>query len=166
MKFYGNSPITKFNIFTSVNSSHRRIPAFKIFDFHQNCFMGLAQSNKSPIKTPNTQHGEIENVHSVSLSKQDKLIEAHEYLLQMDRFNIPIAPHSFKHLLETSSNLKSLKFGKLIHQRLPENPPEFLVNCVLQMYCDCGSLSDARKLFDETHDITMRSWFIIINAYA
>lgn len=124
------------------------------------------KSNKSPIKTPNTQHGELENVHLVSLSKQDKLKEAHEYLLEMDRFNIPIAPQSYKHLLETCSNLKSLKFGKLIHQRLPENPPEFLVNCVLQMYCDCGSLSDARKLFDEMRDRTMRSWFLIINAYA
>lgn len=84
----------------------------------------------------------------------------------MGRCNIPVAPQSYKCLLETCSKLRSLKFGKLIHQRLPENPPGFLVNYVLQMYCDCGSLCDARKLFDEMSERTMASWVIIISAYA
>ncbi|XP_057773856.1 LOW QUALITY PROTEIN: pentatricopeptide repeat-containing protein At5g13270, chloroplastic [Salvia miltiorrhiza] len=113
-----------------------------------------------------THRGELENVHLVSLSKQDKLKEAHDYLLHMHRFNIPVAPQSYKLLLETCSKLKSLKFGKLIHRGLTENPPDFLVNCVLEMYCACGSLSDARKLFDEMPKRSIGSWVIIISAYA
>ncbi|KAI3472889.1 hypothetical protein Pfo_030838 [Paulownia fortunei] len=124
------------------------------------------KSNKFPLKTPNTQHGELENVHLVSLSKQDKLKEAHDFLLEMDRCNIPVSPQSYKHLLEACSKLRSLNFGKLFHQRLGKYSPGFLVNYVLQMYCDCGSLSDARKLFDEMGERTMGSWVIIISAYA
>lgn len=124
------------------------------------------KSNKLPLKSPETRRGELENVHLVSLSKQDKLKEAHEYLLEMDRFNIPVTPQSYKYMLETCSKLKSLKFGRLIHRRLAENPPYFLVNCLLQMYSNCGSLSDARKLFDEMPEKSTGSWVIIISAYA
>ncbi|KAG6425544.1 hypothetical protein SASPL_115985 [Salvia splendens] len=124
------------------------------------------KSNKSSLKSPETHRGDLENVHLLSLSKQDKLKEAHEYLLQMHQFNIPVSPQSYKHLLQTCSKLKSLKFGKLIHRRLPEDPPDYLVNCVLEMYCDCRSLSDARKLFDEMPERSMGSWVIIISAYA
>lgn len=124
------------------------------------------KSNNFPLKNPNTQHGELENVHLVSLSKQGKLKEAQEFLLEMDRCNILVAPQSYKHLLETCSKLRSLNFGKLIHQRLAKNQPGFLVNYVLQMYCDCGRLSDAQKLFDEMSERTMGSWVIIISAFA
>lgn len=124
------------------------------------------KSSNFPLKIPRPLNGELENVHLVSLSKQDKLKEAHEFLLEMERSNITVTPQSFKHLLETCSRLRSLNFGKLIHQRLKENPPGFLVNYVLQMYCDCGSLSDARKLFDEMGERAMGSWVIIISAYA
>lgn len=34
------------------------------------------------------------------------------------------------------------------------------------MYCDCGSLFDARKVFDEMPDRPLGSWAIIISAYA
>ncbi|KAL8038061.1 hypothetical protein ABFS82_11G079000 [Erythranthe guttata] len=124
------------------------------------------KSNNAPLKNTHPLHGELENIHLVSLSKQDKLKEANEFLLEMDRCNIAVAPQSYKHLLETCSKLRSLDFGKLIHGRLKDNPPGFLVNCVLQMYCDCGSFSDARKLFDEMRDRTLGSWVIIISAYA
>ncbi|KAL0421629.1 UNVERIFIED_CONTAM: Pentatricopeptide repeat-containing protein, chloroplastic [Sesamum latifolium] len=128
-------------------------------------WVSLKSSNLS-LKTLDTQHGKLENVHLVSLSRQDKLKEAHEFLLEMDRCNVPVAPQSYKHLLEACSNLRSLDFGKLIHQRLGKDPPAFIVNSVLQMYCDCGSFDNARKVFDEMGQRTLASWVIIISAYA
>ncbi|KAL0364392.1 UNVERIFIED_CONTAM: Pentatricopeptide repeat-containing protein [Sesamum angustifolium] len=124
------------------------------------------KSSTLSLKTPDMQHGKLENVHLVSLSRQDKLKEAHEFLFEMDRCNVPVAPQSYKHLLEACSNLRSLDFGKLIHQRLGKDPPAFLVNSVLHMYCDCGSFDDARKVFDEMGQRTLVSWVIIISAYA
>ncbi|KAK4413548.1 Pentatricopeptide repeat-containing protein, chloroplastic [Sesamum alatum] len=47
-----------------------------------------------------------------------------------------------------------------------KNPTGFRLNSVLQMYCGCGSLNDARKLFDEMSQRTLASWVIIISAYA
>ncbi|KAL2253824.1 UNVERIFIED_CONTAM: Pentatricopeptide repeat-containing protein, chloroplastic [Sesamum indicum] len=124
------------------------------------------KSSNLRLKTLDAQHGKLENVHLVSLSRQDKLKEAHEFLLEMDRCNVPVAPQSYKHLLEACSNLRSLDFGKLIHQRLGKDPPAFLVNSVLRMYCNCGSFDDARKVFDEMGQRTLASWVIIISAYA
>ncbi|KAG8365802.1 hypothetical protein BUALT_Bualt17G0009700 [Buddleja alternifolia] len=84
----------------------------------------------------------------------------------MNRCNVPVAPQSFKHLLHACATLRSLDFGKLVHKLLGEYPPPFLVNLLLQMYCDCGSIWDARKLFDEMGERNLGSWVIIISAYA
>ncbi|CAK9144398.1 unnamed protein product [Ilex paraguariensis] len=127
------------------------------------------RSNSSSLKNPQLQQGRLENVHLVSLSKQGKLKEAHRFLEEMDEAGVSVSPRSYESLLETSGKLRSLSYGKLIHDRLRttvENPPGFLESRVLQMYCDCGSFWDARKLFDEMRVISMASWVIIISAFA
>ncbi|EPS68237.1 hypothetical protein M569_06531 [Genlisea aurea] len=141
----------------STAANYARIPSW----------VSLKSSNFS-LETPSTRHhqGELENVHLVSLSKHGKLEEAHEFVLEMDRSNVPVSPQSYKHLLEACSRLKSLHFGKLIHRRLNDPPPRFLVNYVVQMYCDCGSLSDARKVFDEMRERALGSGITLISAYA
>ncbi|KAL2519755.1 Pentatricopeptide repeat-containing protein [Abeliophyllum distichum] len=125
--------------------------------------------NEFSLKAPQTQQGNLENVHLISLSKQGKLKEAQEFLQEMDRSNISVTPQSYKHLLETCASLRCLRYGVLVHdriKRLEKSPPAFLENHVLQMYCECGNLSNARKLFDEMREKTLGSWVIIISAYA
>ncbi|XP_051116492.1 pentatricopeptide repeat-containing protein At5g13270, chloroplastic [Andrographis paniculata] len=120
----------------------------------------------SAVKIADTHRGDVENVHLISLCKQDKLKEAHEFLLEMERCNVSVAPQSYKHLLEACSKLKSPTTGRQIHRRLGQNPPVFILNWVLQMYCNCGCISDARKVFDEMPKRTLASWITIISAYA
>ncbi|XP_075484568.1 pentatricopeptide repeat-containing protein At5g13270, chloroplastic-like [Primulina tabacum] len=127
-------------------------------------WVSLKSNNFSP-RTPQTQEGKLENVHLFSLSEQGKLKEAHEFLLEMQCCDVPVAAQSYKHLLQACANLRSLHFGKSIHDGLGKNPPASVLNYVLQMYCDCGSFQDARTLFDEMDERTLGSWLTLLSAY-
>ncbi|GMI70670.1 REQUIRED FOR ACCD RNA EDITING 1 [Hibiscus trionum] len=134
-------------------------------------WVSLKSSSSSSLKIPQNQQqqGQVENVHLLSLSKQGKLKEAREFLKQMDGAGVPVNPGSYKSLLQTCSNMRSLSDGRLIHQRLPTTmgiPSRFLDNCVLQMYCLCESFQDAEKLFDEMPDKNLASWVTLISAYS
>lgn len=111
----------------------------------------------------------LENLHLVSLSKQGKLNEAHQFLKEMDSAGVSVAPKTYQHLLRTCAKLKSLCDGKLFHNRIRrsfDNPPVFLQNSVMEMYFECGSIWDAQKLFDELREKSPGSWETIITAYA
>ncbi|KAM1418156.1 hypothetical protein ACFX1T_021491 [Malus domestica] len=74
------------------------------------------KSTATSIDTCQIELGQVENVHLVSLSKQGKLRGARHFLEQMNDAGVSVSPHSYKCF----------------------NPPEFLENDDLQMYCDCG----------------------------
>jgi pentatricopeptide repeat protein len=128
------------------------------------------KSTPSSLQTQeNINKAQIESIHLISLSKQGKLKEAREFLKQMEDAGISVSPRSYKCLFEACGKIKSLFDGRLFHeqmQRTVKNPPEFLENSVLKMYCECGSLADARKVFDEMRERNLVSWNTIISAYA
>ncbi|KAK9276726.1 hypothetical protein L1049_006262 [Liquidambar formosana] len=125
---------------------------------------------KSPsITTHQILQGKVENLHLLSLARQGNLKEAHEFLKEMDDVGVSVSHHSYQCLFETCAKLRSLVDGKLFHDRLQrtvKNPSGVLENCALRMYCECGSLLDAQKLFDEMFTKNLISWSIIISAYA
>ncbi|XP_055960956.1 pentatricopeptide repeat-containing protein At5g13270, chloroplastic isoform X2 [Mercurialis annua] len=153
------------------NPSLLKVPAIKSANFvnFPSSVSLKSTNNPSLLKTQQCRKGEVENIHLVSLSKQGKLNEAREFLKQMVDAGISINSHSYKSLFETCANSKSLSNGRLIHQqfqRSVKNPPGFLENSVLQMYCECGSLVDAHKVFDKMTERNFFSWGTIISAYA
>ncbi|KAL8142741.1 hypothetical protein V2J09_015773 [Rumex salicifolius] len=127
-------------------------------------------NNSTPIEVANQpQSGNVENLHLVSLARQGKVDEAYEYLRKMEDYGVSIDSNSYCLLLEACGHLKYLSLGKMIHERIykmVEDPSTFLNNCVLQMYCDCGSLSDAQQLFDRMPLRNDFSWSIMISAYS
>ncbi|KAF7846985.1 hypothetical protein BT93_L3512 [Corymbia citriodora subsp. variegata] len=111
----------------------------------------VSLNRPSSVKPPHpttTQHGQVENLHLVSLSKQGKFEQVHEFIKSMDEAGIAVSPSTYKSLFETCGEMGLLSEGRSIRGRL-KNPPGFLEDCALRMYCDCGNLSDARRLFDE-----------------
>ncbi|KAL3609561.1 hypothetical protein D5086_000581 [Populus alba] len=128
------------------------------------------KSTPSSLQTQeNINKAQIESIHLISLSKHGKLKEAREFLKQMEDARISVSPRSYKCLFEACGKIKSLLDGRLFHeqmQRTVKNPPEFLENSVLKMYCECGSLADALKVFDEMRERNLVSWNTIISAYA
>lgn len=168
--------MSSINSFTALSSNASHVvgaaasdnaPNIKIAKFAQISLNHTLSS--SSLKIPAKQLGKVENLHLVSLSKQGKLKEAREFLNQMDDACVSVSPHSYECLLETCGNLKSLSDGRYFHERLgrtAKNSSGFLQNCVLRMYCDCGSLGDAQRLFDEMIERNLVSWGKIISAYA
>lgn len=131
------------------------------------------------LKTNNTtttlkKGGDLENMHLISLSKQGKLNEAHLFLNQMDQAGLIVTYRSYLSLFESCVISKSSCYAKLfnahltanIHKFNTTNIPAFLFECILRVFCDCGSLLDAHNLFDKMPDKTCTSWDIIISAFA
>lgn len=148
---------------------HDQTPSTKAANFAQIPSWVSLKFTAPSINTRQIESGQVENVHLVSLSKQGRLKEARDFLKHMNEAGVSVSPQSYKCLFEKCGLMGSLSDGKLVHDWLRKtikSPPEFLENDALQMYCDCGSLSDAQKMFDEMLHKNLVSWVIIISAYA
>uniref|UniRef100_A0A0E0AQX5 DYW domain-containing protein n=1 Tax=Oryza glumipatula TaxID=40148 RepID=A0A0E0AQX5_9ORYZ len=67
------------------------------------------------------------------------------------------------------SNLSALGFGKQIHQwcmKLPLSRNLTVGTSLVSMYCKCGDLSSACKLFGEMHTRDVVAWNAMISGYA
>lgn len=151
---------------SSGTAQDNRIPALKSAKFTQ---IPSWVSLKRIPSAEKSQDGQVENVHLISLARGGKLKEVREFLEELDGTGVSVTAKTFKCLFEVYGNLRALPDGKFVHhllQKTVSNPPGFLQNCALKMYCDCGSLSDARKLFDEMLERDLVSWVIMISAYA
>lgn len=90
----------------------------------------------------------------------------------------------YSHMLESKSEMPNgfmysavlkacglqgdLKFGKSIHEGISSAGLEFdtvLMNTLLDMYVKCGSLSDAKKVFDQVLFKNSTTWNTIISGY-
>ncbi|KFK25563.1 hypothetical protein AALP_AA8G131100 [Arabis alpina] len=131
-------------------------------------WVSLKTTTTSSVKLEHKQ-GQVENLHLVSLSKHGKLNEAFEFFQEMDKAGVSISPYTYQCLFEACRELKSLSHGRVLHDRMRmafENPSVTLQNCVLLMYCECGSLVDADKLFDEMPELNAVSRVTMISVYA
>lgn len=71
-------------------------------------------------------------------------------------------------LLKKICQHKSLPAGRFLHAHIRQRHLDldrFLGNCLIEMYGECGSTSDARSVFDYLPNHNSYSWNIMINAY-
>ncbi|XP_042510739.1 pentatricopeptide repeat-containing protein At3g53360, mitochondrial [Macadamia integrifolia] len=110
------------------------------------------------------------NDHISSLCKQKlfmEAIQAFDYLQSRTRFRI--YPSTYAHLISGCSTLKSLDYGRTVHDHLlnfGSQPDIILQNHILNMYGKCGSLRDARKMFYEMPERNKVSWTSMIAGYS
>ncbi|XP_024517280.1 pentatricopeptide repeat-containing protein At2g21090-like [Selaginella moellendorffii] len=72
-------------------------------------------------------------------------------------------------LLKQCGDSKSLEDGRLVHTHIQTNGHvhnRFLTNHIIHMYGRCGSVEDARNVFDSMSAPNAHSWNIMITAYA
>jgi len=82
----------------------------------------------------------------------------------------PTDSNTYSSILQECINSKSLKHGKKVHSHIIKNwlnPAEiFMSNRLVEMYAKCGSLRDARHMFDKMLKRNSFSWNIMIAGYA
>ncbi|KAA8528017.1 hypothetical protein F0562_035114 [Nyssa sinensis] len=92
---------------------------------------------------------------------QNKLKEALTILDYLDKQGIPVNPTTFSSLIAACVRLKSLTEGRQIHTHIRINGlenNEFLRTKVVHMYTSCGSIQDAKKVFDEMPCKSVYPW--------
>eukprot|EP01018_Ginkgo_biloba_P006326 Gb_17177 [translate_table: standard] len=98
--------------------------------------------------------------------KQGQLKEALHILHDMDQ---PVEASTYISLLEVCIRKKALAEGKLLHLHMNQRgftPSRRLLNKLANMYAKCGSLVEARRVFDEMPKRDVRSWTVMIAAYS
>ncbi|KAM7269394.1 hypothetical protein ACFE04_024891 [Oxalis oulophora] len=163
-------PSNTSHVITSNDTPPKLPPLTKSANFAQiPSWVSLNNNNNNTVSIKqSTNRNQVENVHLISLSKQGKLKEAHDFITQLEETGVSVSSQAFQYLFETCSNSNSLYYGRLFYDKMKrnlKNPTGFLQNCVIQMFCDCGSLVDAQIMFDEMLDRKLSSWVIIISAY-
>ncbi|KAH9315708.1 hypothetical protein KI387_024335, partial [Taxus chinensis] len=97
------------------------------------------------------------------------LKEAMEILSAMDEQEIPIHSDVYASLLEACAKHRALGFGKRVHKhmlnrKIKQTP--FLWSKLVNMYAQCGSIENARLVFEAMgKDRTVFSWNAMIAGY-
>eukprot|EP01018_Ginkgo_biloba_P012918 Gb_21949 [translate_table: standard] len=101
-----------------------------------------------------------------NLCKQGRLEEALHIFHGMEQ---PADTCTYACLLQVCIKKKALLEGKLVHAHISGMgfvPDTFLGNSLANMYAICGSLADARRVFDEMPKRDIISWTAMIAAYS
>ncbi|KAK9291089.1 hypothetical protein L1049_009276 [Liquidambar formosana] len=101
----------------------------------------------SNFKTEQSSNDYINSLCKKNLFKE--ALRAFDFLQNNTSFQIRLGTYAL--LISACSSLKSLEYGKKIHNHIMASecqPDIILQNHIVNMYGKCGSLKDARKVFD------------------
>jgi pentatricopeptide repeat protein len=105
----------------------------------------------------------------IALCKQDRLNEAMRIFDAMDERNITMHTVAYCSLLQVCANMKALEEGKRLHAHLCRNKfedNELFGTKLTCMYVKCGSMNDAKLVFDKLSTPNVFSWTAMIGGYA
>jgi len=91
------------------------------------------------------------------------------HIHHMNNKHNPIDISTYVSLLQACTQNKALKEGNSIHAHINKTGftrDRTLSNTLVNMYVKCGSLVDARRVFDQLTQRNVCSWTIMISAYA
>ena len=92
-----------------------------------------------------------------------------DMLHNLQQQSIPVNSSTYVKLLRRCIKTRDLAVGQQIHDHITraELPPNnIVINNLIHMYTKCGSLVDARKVFDKHLKKDVVSWNVMIGGYA
>eukprot|EP01018_Ginkgo_biloba_P021727 Gb_04028 [translate_table: standard] len=104
----------------------------------------------------------------LTLSRDGRLKEAVATLHVLDKVGITVDSNTYASLFQACSNMKALVEGKEVHAHMLQSgirQNAFLGANLVSMYVKCGSLVDARQVFDQIPQPNLISWTAIIGGY-
>lgn len=102
-------------------------------------------------------------------AENGKSNEVLELFDQMQKEGVTPNKITFVNLVTVFANEAALAKGECIHSCIIKRgfePDVVVANALINMYCKCDSLEDARRVFDKMHDQNVVSWSSIITMYA
>ncbi|KAL6587639.1 Pentatricopeptide repeat-containing protein [Orobanche minor] len=99
---------------------------------------------------------------------QQKRLKDAIHLLENQKAQHPSAA-LYTTILQLCIEKRALDEGKRVHAHIKGSgfvPGTFISNKILDLYCKCGSISDAQNTFDEMYDRDLCSWNTLISGYA
>lgn len=94
--------------------------------------------------------------------------EAFDVYQQMEQSGIQNDEFVYSTIIGACSSADDLPQGKLIHSNILEDRFDnnvFIGNAVIAMYANCGSLEDAKRVFDQMVQRNLVSWNALITSY-
>ncbi|XP_060168254.1 pentatricopeptide repeat-containing protein At2g15690, mitochondrial-like [Lycium barbarum] len=131
---------------------------------------GFPMNNQSH-NQPQVVHNQVPSgapmptVDLISFCQEGKVKEVIEHMEQ----GVVADAQCFEMLFELCANSKKLEDAKKVHDyflRSKFRGDLRLSNKIINMYSKCGSMTDARRVFDHMRDRDMDSWHLMINGYA
>ncbi|KAM7479419.1 hypothetical protein LguiA_027632 [Lonicera macranthoides] len=105
-----------------------------------------------------------------NLCSQGNLSQAVNSLPLLARKGLRLDSRTLGFLLQECAKSRSLREGKWVHLHLKltgfKYPNTFLVNHLINMYCQCGKYVEARGLFDRMSTRNLYSWNNMLSGYA
>ncbi|CAM6066652.1 unnamed protein product [Sphagnum tenellum] len=92
-----------------------------------------------------------------------------EVLQSLEQRGICVDASTYKLLLRRCTHTRNLMEGRNVHLHIIKTgfkPDVYLLNALLNMFCKCGSLVEARKVFDTMQVRDMISWTLMLAVYA
>ncbi|OMO75252.1 hypothetical protein COLO4_26230 [Corchorus olitorius] len=114
--------------------------------------------------TRKTHNPKLSDTYLNYLSRNGRLTEALSALDSIAQSGSQVRPSTFINLLQACIGLGSLDLGRKLHARIhlvEENDP-FVETKLVSMYAKCGSLADARKVFDRMNGRNIYAWSAMI----
>lgn len=87
----------------------------------------------------------------------------------LDKRGVDPGSYAYVCLLRRCTNIKDLAEGKYVHAHMENSgfvPSTFVLNALLNMYMKCGSITDARQVFDNMRERDMFTWTMMLTGYA
>ena len=95
--------------------------------------------------------------------------EALELFREMERQNVKPNGITMVGVLAACSKKSDFEFGRWVHSYIERNRiggSLTLINAMLDMYTKCGSVEDAKRLFDKMSEKDIVSWTTMLIGYA
>ncbi|KAL4278946.1 hypothetical protein GQ457_03G038500 [Hibiscus cannabinus] len=115
----------------------------------------------------NTKTPKFTDNHLKYLARNGRLTEAVTALDSVALTGSEVRPNTFINLLQACIDYGSLELGRKLHARIhlvKESDP-FVETKLVSLYAKCGSLADARKVFDKMSEKNLYTWSAMIGAY-
>eukprot|EP01018_Ginkgo_biloba_P003535 Gb_32077 [translate_table: standard] len=106
--------------------------------------------------------------HLNKLCREGRLQEALQIMNSTNQQGVQVDSETYASLLQACTHTQALKKGKQVHTHMLEagmKPNIFLGTKLVIMYSKCGSLIDARHVFDKMPRRNLPSWTAIIVGY-